>query len=389
MTARRAPTRVAIVRPAALLLAGCVLGVIALSAATAGRAHASPPDPARSLDAPRVESGARVPPAPPEYLVEDGGWVRFAYHPAARERVRALAARADGIRAELLAELGPGVLDLSAPVEVRVALLPTELSRLVPAEVRAPVDVLALWDRRLVVLSLASALGGDPPDPEVALRHALAHLALDDALAGKAAPLWFAEGHAVQFGGDRAVERASAIGVAALRGRLVPLAAIGAALPADPGLAAGSIEGAEAADLVRFASSARLRGLAARVRAGESFDRAIEGAFSMDLVEIGRAWREDAVRRYALVPTVTGLGLIFGAAAALLAARRRRLLEARASPATRAALRGEVIEVRLRTPRARRIADDADDPGERLQGPRPPDPGVPKVEHEGQWHTLH
>ena len=43
----------------------------------------------------------------------------------------------------------------------------------------------------------------------------------------------------------------------------------------------------------------------------------------------------------------------------------------------------------LRTPRARRIADDADDPGERLQGPRPPDPGVPKVEHEGQWHTLH
>jgi hypothetical protein len=363
-----------------------VLVAVACVVALVGAGPGAAATPARPLDAPRVEGAARGPAPPPEYLVEDAGWVRFTYHPAARERVRSLAARADGLREELIAELGPGVLELSAPVEVRVAALPTEMARLLPPDVRAPLDAIALWERRLVVLSLASTLGGDAPDLEVALRHALAHLALDDALAGKPAPRWFAEGHAVRFAGEGALARARALAVAAARGKLVPLASLDGALPADPGLAAGSLEEAEAADFVRFLSSSRLRGVAARVRAGEAFDRALEAAFSADLVQIGRAWREDAVRRWALVPGMIAIGLSFGLGAALLAARRRRLASRSGGALRPPRARGEVIEVRLRTPRAARAGEDDDD---RFQGPLPPDPGVPKVEHEGQWHTLH
>jgi hypothetical protein len=372
-------------RPAAL---GACFALLlgALVALVASPARAASSSTARPLDAPRAEGVLRVPAPPAEYLVEDGGWVRFVYHPAARERVRTLSSRADALREELVAELGPGVLDLSAPVEVRVAALPTELGRLLPPEVRAPVDVITLWERRIVVMSLASTLGGEPADPEVSFRHALAHLAFDDALGGKPAPRWLLEGFAVSFGGEGSFARGRTLALAAARGRLVPIAALATAMPVDPGLAAGSLEEAEAADFARFAGPGRLRATVARVRAGEAFDRALEAAFGADLVQIGRAWREDAVRRYAVAPSIVALGALFGIAAALLAARRRRLAAAPPSRRGGPRSRGEVVEIRLRSARPRRLDEDDDD---RYQGPLPPEPGVPKVEHEGEWHTLH
>jgi hypothetical protein len=387
--------------PATALTAGVTVLVLAALAFAPGVSLAGGPLDARPLDAPRVDPTARVPPAPPEYLLEDGGWIRFSYHPAARERVRTLTALADGMREELQAELGRGVLDASAPVEVRVAAMPSELARLAPPDVRWPADALSFSERRLVVMSIASGLGSDPPDLEVVLRHALAHVALDDALGGRPVPRWFHEGHATRFARDGRFGRARTLCSAALRRRLVPPAGLGAALPPDPLLAEGSIAHAEAADFVRFvaegqgASRGRLGALAARVRAGDDFDHAVGAAFAADLDQVARAWREDMARRYALFPVLLLAGLVVAAAAAVVAWRRWRRAGARVVRSARHAPLRPEVEVRIRSARGlsrgARLARAAeqDDDVERFQGPLPPDPEVPKVEHEGRWHTLH
>lgn len=374
---------------AALSLLGPLLAVDAASAAL--RVYDAP---SAGEASPRSRPPA-IPPAPAEYLSEDRGWITFVYHPSTRDRVRPLIARADVLRADLSALLGREAL--TQRVEVRVAAAHAELGHLAPAVELGDATAASFGELRLAVLSAAPRLSLDPPELEAVLRHALAHLALDEATGGAALPRWLHEGFAAQAAGERASLRAQTLCLAALRGRLAPLSDLESLLPAEA--AAPSIAYAEAADFTRFLlEPARRDGFAAFVehtRDGAPPPEALARAYGAGLPELELAWRQDVARRYGFLPVLIGaLALI-----ALLCAGAfglRRLRERRPVP----------ISPRRRV-RAEQAAQSARASSPSRPSPPPPAPtpslasrarrraeldgddGVPKVEHGGRWHTLH
>ncbi|WP_437966061.1 hypothetical protein WMF04_41590 [Sorangium sp. So ce260] len=377
---------------AALGLRLAALLCLALVAAPGGIAGAAP----RVYDAPAATgdggAAAPVPPPPPEYHTQDLGWIEFAYHPSTRDRVRPLIARTDAVRAELRALLGPEAL--VAPVKVRIAASLAELDRLVPGGAAGPATSLSFGALRLAVLSDAPRLGVDAPDLESAFRHALAHLALDEATGGALVPRWFHEGFAVHAAGDGVARRAQRLSVAALRGGLLPLDALDASLPGD-GDTAGSLAHAQSADVVRFLVDGERRPLFARaleqVRAGAPLAGALEAAYASTGRELELAWRADVARRYGFVPVLAGSLLAIGLlVAGRLAVRRLRARRSAPPPPPRRRLRvvREAAEMRQRPARPS-TAQLVATLGARHRGEGDGDADVPKVEHNGQWHTLH
>jgi hypothetical protein len=382
--------------PSILLAALAALAVLpapALGHDTPARAAAE----GRPDDAPRVEpKGAAVPPLPPEYLTQEAGWLRVAYHPSARERVRPLIAQADAIRDELRAELGADVL---SSVEVRVAAVPGEMARLSPAELPGYATGVAFGELHLIVMSLASPLSLEPPKPSEVLRHGLAHIALDQALAGGPVPRWFHEGYAVKFAADDGSLRAQTLFFASLRGRLLNLSELESKMPADA--PQSSVAYAQAADFLRFLtrseSKSHFAALVRRVREGDDFQKALASAYAMAPAELELAWRKDIAMRYGFLPGLLCGTLVWVAALVIVAVKRAR----RSSPARRPLLvrhtRRVEVEARPRPvliPPARglppsRARATLADGGDIRDEAMPPDPDVPKVEHEGEWHTLH
>ncbi|HEX6764859.1 MAG TPA: hypothetical protein VF103_05260, partial [Polyangiaceae bacterium] len=63
------------------------------------------------VDAPHVRQGrVKLPPVASGFGTYDGGWIKFTFHPSARERIEPLIADADRIRQELGERLGQTVL---------------------------------------------------------------------------------------------------------------------------------------------------------------------------------------------------------------------------------------------------------------------------------------
>ncbi|WP_437607085.1 hypothetical protein WMF20_40345 [Sorangium sp. So ce834] len=365
---------------------------LALAAAPSRAASAAP----RVYDAPAAaESGAAapsVPPPPPEYLTQDLGWIELAYHPSTRDRVRPLFSRADAVRAELGALLGREAL--VAPVKVRIAASPAELDRLVPGSVAGPATAVSFGALRLAVLSDAPRLGVDAPDLESAFRHALAHLALDETTGGAPIPRWFHEGFAAHAAGDGVARRAQRLSIAALRGRLLPLDELEASL-SDAEDTAGSLAHAQAADVVRYLVEVERRQRFTRaledVRAGIPLEAALEAAYASTGRELELAWRADVARRYGFVPVLAGsLLLVALVVAGKLAVQRLRARRSLPPPAPRRRLRAarEAVEIRHRSSRPS-TAQLVATLGARHRSDGDGDTDVPKVEHNGQWHTLH
>ncbi|WP_437276918.1 hypothetical protein WME90_37555 [Sorangium sp. So ce375] len=375
--------------PAALglKLAACLcVAVFAAPARLAGAAPRVYDAPAASVDA---SAAPAIPPPPPAYHTEDLGWIEFAYHPSTRDRVRPLIARAGDIRAELGALLGRNVL--AAPVKVRIADVPAELDDLVPGGLAGPATAVSFGALRLAVLSASPRLGVETPDLEGAFRHALAHLALDEATGGAVVPRWFHEGFAAHAAGDRVARRAQALSVAALRGRLLPLDELEASSPGAEE-AAGSLAYAQAADVVRFlVDGERRQGFAralAHVRAGVPLEAALRAAYASTGRELELAWRADVARRYGFVPVLAGSLLVLGLLiSGGLAVRRRRAKRSPPAPAPRRRFRA-APEARHRPARPSTVQLVAT-LGARHRNEADGDADVPKVEHNGQWHTLH
>lgn len=375
--------------PAGLGLRLAALLCVAIVAAPARLAGAAP----RVYDAPAASSdgGADlpVPPPPPAYHTEDLGWIEFAYHPSTRDRVRPLIARAGDLRAELGALLGRDVL--TAPVKVRIADVPAELDDLVPRGLAGPVTAVSFGALRLAVLSASPRLGAETPDLEGAFRHALAHLALDEATGGAVVPRWFHEGFAAHVAGERVARRAQVLSVAALRGRLLPLDELEASL-AGAEDTAGSLPYAQAADVVRFLvederRQSFVRALA-RVRGGVPLEAALGAAYVSTGREIELAWRANVARRYGFVPVLAGSLLALGLlVSGRLAVQRLRSRRSPPPPAPRRRLRA-VSEARHRPARPSTVQLVAT-LGARHRNEADGDADVPKVEHNGQWHTLH
>jgi hypothetical protein len=175
----------------------------------------------------------------------------------------------------------------------------------------------------------------------------------------------------------------------------LPLAQLDA-FPDDP--ATVSVAFAESADFVRFLSEDEGRvhfaALSARVRAGEPFDKAVGGAYGVELPSLEARWREDLGRRFVTYPLVIGsvagwaiAGAIFVVAwrrrkrrnAATLArwAREEALEDARATAMSAAAARADVGKLL--------VVDEGI--GHVVYMVEPP--RVPTVQHEGKTHTLH
>ncbi|XXX74956.1 hypothetical protein WMF30_45615 [Sorangium sp. So ce134] len=377
---------------AALGLRLAALLCLALVAAPGRIAGAAP----RVYDAPAAAgdgvAAPSVPPAPTEYLTQDLGWLELAYHPSTRDRVRPLLARADAVRAELGALLGREAL--VAPVKVRIAASPAELDGLVPGGVAGPATAVSFGALRLAVLSDAPRLGVEAPDLESAFRHALAHLALDEATGGALVPRWFHEGFAAHAADDGVARRAQRLSIAALRGSLLPLDEIEASLSGASD-AAGSLAHAQAADVVRFLVEGERRQRFTRaldqVRAGTPLAGALEAAYASTGRELELAWRADVARRYGFVPVLAGSLLLIGLLiAGKLAVRRLRARRSPPPPAPRRRLRAarEAVEMRPRSSRPS-TAQLVATLGARHRGDADGDADVPKVEHNGQWHTLH
>lgn len=345
--------------------------------------------PNRPHDAPVTSSPrAAVPEVTPEYgSIEEAG-IRLVFHPLARERTHALLARALAVRVELTAQLGRDVL---GEVQIRIAAAPAQMAGLSPMEVPTGAAAVAFRDQRLVVMSLASPIAGEPPDLGDRLRHALAHLALDEAVAGHEVPRWFHEGYAVQVSGEDAAQRAETLCVAALHDRLLGLRDVAATFP-DGGVPWGgapSIAVAEAADFTRFLRERpgrdRFPSLIERLRGGAPFERALADAYETDVDRIERAWREEMARRYSFVPVFAGATLLWMVIAAGVILRRRRN-DVRRRALGHPFAGAEARPLHDRAPPPSPPAEDDEPPP--LPG-MPPDPEVPQVEHRGRWYTLH
>jgi hypothetical protein len=349
------------------------------------------PAPALSLptDVPLVSPGeAVIPPVPSSYVTRDLGWLRFSYPPAATERVESLLHDADAIKTELSDILGQDVL---GHVEVRITPTIGEMARLAPIGAPPPsyASGVAYPRLHLVLISMFAPRGEvDATDLDEVFRHELAHVALEDAVLGQHVPVWFNEGLAIGLAHENSADRQKVLWNATISGNLLPLADLDRSFPRDH-FEVG-IAYAQSADFLRFLMhrSDRLRFAAMihRVREGQPFDRALTDAYGADLRKLEFQWRSEVERRYSVIPILAGGGIIWVAVIGALGwgyVKKRRRAKAILAKWAQA----EAIEDALLARRAAEAADDSDRDLARLslRGIRAPS----KVEHEGDWHTLH
>jgi hypothetical protein len=369
-------------------MALALAGVVALLGATHAVAGVSPfslgtaPPPP-----PDVETGSfgmpRKPPIPVSFLSHDGGWIQFQYPPSARDRVAGIVAQADELRAELTEALGQTPLE---GVEVRVARGTEEMSTLAPSGAAPDPEQTSLVypQLRLIVLSLGA---GDPVDLASGFRYELARLALGEAVGGRNLPRWFVEGFASRFGRDGEWAREWQLYRAALRRRTHSTAELDQAF--EKGDAQKDVAAAEATDFLAFLlkpeKTAKFATAVERLRQGDEVGSALGAGYSSDISVLERDWRSQLGRRATLTTIMGAVGLpAFGLLGFVLVrtARRRRMAALRAKARKPARAKGALEAPRVHIVLSRRE--------ERVEPPlHAPEAEVPKVEHEGQWHTLH
>jgi len=305
---------------------------------------------------------------------------------------------ADGFRGELAERFRHPVL---GGVEVRIARTQAEMATLAPegAPVPAYASGVAYPEIGLVLLTLAPSYPNQRHDLREVFRHELTHLAVYEAAGGRSVPRWFNEGLAVHASGEASMVRLKTLWTATLADRLIPLGELDRAFPAEPTVT--DVAYAEAADVVRFLlrqrDHARFVSLFERLRDGSPFDSALRDAYGVGRDQLEAEWREDVARRFTFWPVLLSSGGVWLLAFVLLgwAWRRRRSRDRvtlqrwareeaaedqrrRLELAATAAAPAPRLHVVLERP-ARRVVEAA--------GMVPPT--VPKVEHDGRWHTLH
>jgi hypothetical protein len=237
---------------------------------------------------------------------------------------------------------------------------------------------------RLIVLSLGA---GDPVDLASGFRYELARLALGEAVGGRNLPRWFVEGFASRFGRDGEWAREWQLYRAALRRRTHSTAELDQAF--EKGDAQKDVAAAEATDFLAFLlkpeKTAKFATAVERLRQGDEVGSALGAGYSSDISVLERDWRSQLGRRATLTTIMGAVGLpAFGLLGFVLVrtARRRRMAALRAKARKPARAKGALEAPRVHIVLSRRE--------ERVEPPlHAPEAEVPKVEHEGQWHTLH
>jgi len=173
----------------------------------------------------------------------------------------------------------------------------------------------------------AVVVRADAPDPQVALRHELAHLALHDAVRVRL-PLWFDEGYAVVAAGEWDRMEALRLNLAVVRGAVGDLRTLDAALRrSEPEAAtAYALAGSAVLLLARSNPAQSLDALFAKLGAGTGFEEAVGITTGYTLGTFERAWRKDLRRRFGLLVWLAAGGgwAILGVMVLVLARWRRR-----------------------------------------------------------------
>ncbi len=329
-------------------------------------------------------SSVHIPGAPSTYQSKNMGWLTLVYPPSAHERVQPIVNDAEEIKARLADELGQPVLER---VEVRIGRNSKEMAELAPRELPPPAYAsgVAYPPLHLVILSLTAPGGVEAVDIAEVFRHELSHIALDDAVLGHHVPRWFNEGLAVHESGESRLLRVRTLWDATLSKTVLPLSDLDRGFPEDNYRV--SVAYAESADFVRFllrdSDRARFSSLVDRVRTGEAFDASLSDAYGSDVRKLEFQWREEIAKRYTFLPVLTGGSLLWVLVIGMLVMgwvkKRRR---------DRATLaRWEREEAALDLPSAAATGEAGEIPQ-----PAPVHPEalrLPKIEHEGGWHTLH
>ena len=383
--------------------------------------------PTRPYEAPLLES-PEVPPLPAEYLSDDKAGMSFAYHPSARDRVRGLLEQAEELRAELSQILGQAVL---SQVNVRVARGSADFERIVPpaAPRGSAVIALAAADDRVAMLVVSLRVGpSSADDVRATFRRGMALLALDEVAGPRGLPRWFRVGFAEAFAQQASLSRARSLWWASMQQRLLPLVDLDHHMGARA--TPGSVAVAQSADFVRFLlkrdPGESFGRMLASVREGLAFDQALRATYQTDAASIEHAWREDIAKHKAFVP-ILALGTGVWIALALFVRLRRRAQQRRDEKEQDGEKRVKVVTLGRRSRRhesgrhesgrhesgrhesgrhesgAELARDSAAHDGRRRDSGKAakrrdkkrratqqlPEPDVPKVSHNGRWHTLH
>ncbi len=343
-------------------------------------------------DAPRVGSGLSVPATPAGYNRFDGGWIQFHYHPSSRERVQALIAESTKVRQELTEWLGVPVL---SRVRVDIARTPGEMATFAPEGAPYPEYAagVAYSEIGLVLLTLTPVHPTSEHDLVQVFRHELAHIALYDAVAGAHVPRWFNEGFAVLASGETSFQRLQTLWLATISENLLPLDQLDASFPANE--ADAGIAYAESVDVVRYLLRKRERfrfqGLIERIRAGSEFNVALRQSYSIELPELEQEWREDVAKLYTFWPVLfSGSAVWMGTLGLFFVGWRKRKRRTQKTLAQweQDEAREDRQRVAAAAPRVH-IVLARNNPPPLPMLPPPSETEVPKVEHDGQWHTLH
>jgi hypothetical protein len=365
----------------ALALAALLLAPRAARADDERPAPVTPHDVVEVLDPAAVELG----PLPGDFKTIEHGWLTLELPASVDDRAPELLRDADQFKARLTETFGHPLLGKAI---VRIGRNPEQMAELAPRDLPPPsyATGVAYGPLHLVVLSLQAPQTWEAPNLVELLRHELTHLALSDAVERHRLPRWFDEGVAIHESGELWWDRSKTLGEAVIAHHVIPLAEL------DHFASEGSevtVAYAESADFVRFllrdSDRARFASVLGRVRAGNPFDRALADAYGTDLRKLEYEWHEDLSQRFSVIPMLTGGGVIWALIAVLAVVawlkRRRRAREKLAEWARE--------EAAMEAAQARARQRDAAEEEPAAGMPPGSMPGIPVVEHEGRWYTVH
>jgi Peptidase MA superfamily len=338
-------------------------------------------------------SSVKLPAAPADFQRIERGWLTIEFPGSVRDRVEALVRDAEEFRERLSGEFGQTLLEQAM---VRVARTPEQMAELAPQGAPPPPYAagVAYPSAHLALLALQAPDTWDAPDLIELMRHELAHLALSDAVAGQHLPRWFDEGIAIHESGELPWARRMVLADASLGKRLLPFEDLDRGFPVDRYDV--NVAYAESADFVSFllrdADRARFGSLVERVRGGAEFGRALDDAYGTDLRKLEYEWRAEVSRRFGMVPALTGGGLLWVIIAGLAIVawvKRRKRAKEKLELWAREEAQMEVAIASAAAAADRERAQKAPAAPAEEEIPARPALGVPFVEHEGRWYTVH
>lgn len=351
-------------------------------------------------DAPHVDrQSINLPVVPPGFHRHDAGWIQFYYPPEARAKIQKLIESADGVRTELSNRLGRVVMH---DVTVRVGRTSLEMRALAPVGIGYPkyATGVAYPGLNLVLLTLTADSPNERIDLAETFRHELAHLALNEAVNQQPIPRWFNEGFAIFASGESSIPRLQTLWTATLAGTLVPLDRLERSFPDDAMTA--SIAYAEAADVVRYLARKedhhRFTGLVERLGQGLDFNAALVESFGLDRFALEYEWREDVGRRYTFWPVIFSTTVVWGGIVALFfwgyrrkQTKDRETLERwkREEAEQDAQPFAHMLQATPPSDRVHIVVGRPSTPIAAIARPAEPEREIPRVQHDGNWHTLH